>query len=326
MTDFRSLRHQSFRRDYLAWTTLHHFLPADLIRELSIATIAVIAPWSSLDELFDEALSNGNSAQAIWALAPRRQSDPELQFLQAHIRALAWANDVETAPSQPRGDVAVDSPARALSAATRLGRFDFGSRRKLISQLPLPDGSSGRKLADLIATAIKAHNGDDSDWAIVRIEAERLPSPLRTLSLKHVGDLCADADLWDEAARFYERANAGLTDFSPEWTDFGGPLADIIGQSVGSAVWVTDGAEIASSMLDRVSRPSSGEMPSLGALNGSHDALVARLARPGNKDWEDIRATVMLPPLLIQSFDVGQAVESWLKGGMIGRTEPSGAF
>jgi|GEM_PF-2807407 len=316
MTDLSVLRHQAFRQDYLAWTTLHHFLPADLVRELAIATISAVAPWSSLDDLFDEALSEGHSAQASWALAPRPLSDPDLQYLQSHIRALAWANDAETVPRSSASEEKSKGPAAAVSAAARLGHFDFGSRRRQIAQLPLPETSSGRRLADLIATAIGAYAAGDGDWSAVWRDADRLPFPLKALALKHVGDLCADADAWDQAACFYDGAMAGLEYSPPEWKALTDLLADVFRQSIGSAAWVIKGPEPASSMLDEVARPGGGgPMPRLGILNGSHDALVARLARPHNKNWEDIRATVMFPPLLIQSFDFGQAVEAWLKGG-----------
>lgn len=316
MTDFALLRHQAFRQDYLAWTTLHHFLPADLVRELAIATISAVAPWSSLEDLFEEALSEGNSAQASWALAPRPLSDPDLNYLQSHIRALAWANDAETAPRTSVSQEKSEGPAAAVSAATRLGHFDFGSRRRKVAQLPLPHASSGRRLADLIATAIGAYGAGDGDWSAVWREADRLPVPLKALALKHVGDLCADADVWDQAAHFYDGAMAALERSPPEWKALTNLLADVVRQSIGSATWVIKGPEHASTMLDEVARPGGGvPKPHLGILNGSHDALVARLAKPHNKNWEDIRATVMFPPLLIQSFDFGQAVEAWLKGG-----------
>lgn len=315
MSDHFEDRQIELVRDHLAWTTLHHFLPADIVRELAIATLEAIRPDLTLAALFEESLSQGASLQATWTLAPRSVGDADLSYFQDHIRALAWGNDSDIGP-RPSSSKSASRPAlEALAAARRLGQFDLGVKSAFIERLPLTEGSSGRVLAAAIAAAVDAYNaGDEAGWVAATDAAEALPLPLSALGLKHLGDLCADADLWARALSFYDRARERIDAFGPKWGNFGILFHDIVIQSRANALWSLEGAGAAIEDLNKLAGCSSNRSTRLGVLNASHDALVAQLAVRDYSGLTDLRPTVMAPPLLIQSWDIGNATQNWIRG------------
>lgn len=314
MADAVMDRKTGFARDHLAWTTLHHFLPAPLVRELVVATLSVVRSETTLDDLFDESLATGPSVQATWALAARPVDDPDLRFLQDHIRAIGWGNDAHI-PARKRGSDGSVTPFGALAAATRLGRFDLGAGVGVIEQLPLPGDSSGKVLASSIASAVRGYTDDSAEaWGAARAAIRTLPAPLDALGLKHLGDLCADADLWMMALDLYGQAAAATEHMDPCWAEFRDLFRDILGHSKAGALWSTKGALAALPELLNLAQVDESRATRLGVLNASHDALVAALAGPEFSGFEDRRPTVMSPPLLVQSWDVGHATQNWMKG------------
>ena len=60
MPELSALRKEHFKANCLAWAALNHFLPADLLRELSGALVDAVGPGQfRLDQLFDEKLLVG---------------------------------------------------------------------------------------------------------------------------------------------------------------------------------------------------------------------------------------------------------------------------
>lgn len=311
-----SPRQFAFRRDYLAWTALHHFLPAGLVRELAIATLDVAAPETSLDALFSETLSEGPAVLASWALAPRPVGDRKLTYYQQHFRALAWSNDADISFYAPSRDEGEPTCANYLSDALQLGRHDLGVRLFQLKRLRIPTDSS---LACLFV-ALSAAATETDLVSVVRRDTvmaalSGLPPELRAIAVKHFGDLFADADDWIAAAWFYACAQDLLGAAGEEWGPLVDPLRDIIAQSEAAAAWINEGPSAASTRLTRLAEARRDEPDSLGLLNGGHDTLMS-IIRSGEsgRDWSDLRAAVMPPPLLLGSFDVGRALQTSLNG------------
>ena len=304
-----------FASDLHAWTALHHFLPTALLRELAAATVSVLAPGGSLADLFDEHLS-GEGVTAVWSVVPKRVDGHMLRYLRDHIRSLVWANDGDTYPFSLEGQ-ALKTEAAQLSSAVRLGRFDFGAMPIALQRLDLPAQSSARVLAETLADVIASVETGASMLETVSGRLRQLAAPLHTLFFKHVGDLFADADAWEEARRFYNAAAAaaaaGDVD-SAVWEDLLQPFCDLVRQSQAVAAWMIEGPQAAIEPLRALADASDRSPRRLGVLNGSHDALVARLAAHQRDDVSDLRSAVLKPPLLTTSFDEGAAMHAWQHG------------
>lgn len=63
--------------------------------------------------------------------------------------------------------------------------------------------------------------GKEADEHEVHLAADAIiaaiESPLSTVLLKHLGDLCADADRWNASALLYARAEKLLAVIDPAW-------------------------------------------------------------------------------------------------------------
>ena len=92
--DSVTLRLRYFAKDWLAWAALRHFLPARLVRELAGVIVAHISNGTLvISDLFDETVTPGPEWNSSWLLQPRPVNTPLEQYLQYHVRAIAWQND-----------------------------------------------------------------------------------------------------------------------------------------------------------------------------------------------------------------------------------------
>ena len=191
-------RASAFRQDILAWTALHHFLTAGLLRELCSATVSTHADNIGLEDLFGQA-GGEHGVLSSWAVKPRKVQGEELRALQEHVRALVWANDPQVGPFAAR----TETPGwiRALADARRLGQIDFGFEQDRLKKFAFPEGSSVWRLCEAIELSI-ADSSSDGSGAVDSIHEtlSTLSAPLRVLGLKHMGDLFGDADAWPSAA------------------------------------------------------------------------------------------------------------------------------
>ena len=181
MTDSFSLeRAREFQADPWAWTALHHFLPAGLLRELAVATVTTFAPGYVFEDLFEDQLS-GDGILDSWAIVPKPVEAESLLFLQQHIRVLVWANDSEAYVSF-RKDESDGQFARGLSHALQLGRFDFGAERQTLERLQIPESSGARCLVEAMLAATR--NGWEEGIALSDVEAvlAGLQVPLQVLA------------------------------------------------------------------------------------------------------------------------------------------------
>ena len=118
----------SFRTDCLAWTALHHFLPAAHFRELMCAVVDVASEGKfSLGQLFEEQIVDLAHNLDLWIIRPLALIDPTAEYLQRRIRYLVWQRDDEVYTQlQTLGDVRGVN-AGSIENALRLGRADLAN-------------------------------------------------------------------------------------------------------------------------------------------------------------------------------------------------------
>ncbi|HEU6441585.1 MAG TPA: hypothetical protein VFF38_04440, partial [Microvirga sp.] len=202
------LRYTAFRRDYLAWTALHHFLPVGLLRELCIAIVDEISSEAvRLGDLFEEEMSDGPIHLQSWIIRPRAVSSPLEEYLQSRIRLLAWTSDTPVGSHTEINDLAGGRPAM-FDAAIQLGRIDTGTLPDL-HDANFPQSDSAWALVLAIRALETDTVGEGGTNGVIGRLAS-LDPPLNAVAVKHVGDLCADADRWQEALSLYRNCEGLL--------------------------------------------------------------------------------------------------------------------
>lgn len=293
-----------FRRHHLLWLALAHFLSADLLRELVMAvTEAVGRDAADFDRLFDEQIDDGPAHLATWIVKPRPCDDPVGVFLQDVARHLGWRNDVPPFRGGPDDEAA--SVKQPIDAALALGLHDLES---IITDAALPEPLSS------LATAMRslADAPDRASWEPPEwIKA--LEAPLPAVLLKHLGDLCIDADDWGAAGILYRMAGAAIPARRGPWKALVAALGDMLAQSQGAAAWGVSGPEAALAVYGAVEE-APVEHPLLSA-NGDHDRLVAHAAAgEGLRLIGDRRAVAAVAPQLVAAQDHGKAFVAWQAG------------
>ena len=95
-----------------------------------------------------------------------------------------------------------------MEDAIRLGQCDFGVLDQVVAQLkPLPQASIQTLVAAMQMTNALRNSQERAGLAAGIIEScDPIDMPLAAVVLKHLGDLCVDADECGMARRFYEAA------------------------------------------------------------------------------------------------------------------------
>src|SRR6185312_6233885 len=94
MPELALIRESHFKENCLAWAALHHFLPINLVHELSRAIVTVVSNEQiALEDLFDQTITSDDLSLGSWALKPLEANTPLDQYLQRRIRSFSWAND-----------------------------------------------------------------------------------------------------------------------------------------------------------------------------------------------------------------------------------------
>jgi hypothetical protein len=185
-------RRDHFRTNCLAWTALNHFLPADLLRELSCVLVEdASANRLSLESLFDESLSESQEALASWIVRPL-QVEPRLgQYLQNRIRCLVWANDGDVYFDPNDEAPSASITPKAIENALRLGRADLSFARHIFDPLTFPEQHSIRSLTVAIDTTRQLAGSKDRGDLLKTIldTCKSFDMPLAAVAMKHLGDL-----------------------------------------------------------------------------------------------------------------------------------------
>lgn len=311
-------RQRHFADNWLAWAALRHFLPASLVRELACVIVERMSGGDlNLKQLFDETITGGPGWIDSWLLKPRDEHTPLGKYLQRIIRAVAWQNDAE-----PRLFPEVSSPPgvikpSVLEKAIVLGRADLSWPEKVLKDLCVSDQYSISVLAQSILTARETFKTSSVEECLRAILPPLAPiqAPLAVIIVKHLGDLCADADAWDKALNLYEEAGSRMSsEVDSPWNDLTSCLRVVITQSQASAIRTLKGADAAAKVLcDALAGSSVIDNPLLLA-NASHDALVATYASVDKLATLDRRAALLSSPLLQATHSPSSALQAWIAG------------
>ncbi len=316
MLDHAAERAIHFRRDYLTWVAVRHFLSADLLQELGRALVDVVAGGqATLEDLFDTTLTSGPPTLVTWVAQPRPVAGLLARSLQSLIKSLVWTGD-EWVGSDVDG-LAQDEVAilKALEAAFVAARLDFGSLDALRARkgFPAPLGFLLELIA-LVARTTEDDPGAGVDEVCAALEG-RISTPLDAIVVKHLGDLCADADRWHLAGELYTRS-AGLlpTGSDGPWSLLADFIRDVSIQSEAAARWNLEGPDAAGQVYDALLAASDRGSHQPTYLNAAIDAMNARLRSKSEAPTSDIRPVVALAPQLLESHDLASALSSWKEG------------
>lgn len=311
-------RKQHFNENWLSWAALHHFLPTPLLRELSYVIVERISNGTlCFDQLFNEVISEGSPAFASWLIQPLQSSSRLAEYLQYRIRAFAWQSDEGGFLSLVDEDFPDARSPSLLERSIEFGAADFTSNNLSL----VPDEETGQPSMEqlirsfiLVRTCFK--NGRTEDF-MKELDASlsSVEMPLAAVMMKHLGDLCADVDDWDNARIIYEHVKCRLEAFdNPTWSDFVPLIQAINIQSLATAVQTLQGAKESANILNAALAQSTGEFRSILYGNATFDAFVVSRQADRESNLLDIRATVLLPPLLHKTHNTSAAIGNWLNG------------
>ncbi len=309
-----------FARDWMPWIVLRHFLPPRLLRELLDATARQLTDQrAGISKLFEEQFDGTTLWGESWLLRPRPTSDRVELHLQEVIRAVAWQNDESgtLSPGWKGGE-----PIRLLHAVSRLGAADFGWSEAAFDEvagLPASPQPSLISLLSAIKSARVAHRtaAVQDFWDPIIKILEDVPWALRAMAIKHIADLCADADVWDKALHGYRRTQDAVDRCSEEseWREVARAWQGIVMQSEAAAVAVLQGPNEATELLQQYMQAASLSNEPLLLANCSVDAST--VLQESSAEWwtfPDRRVALLKPTLLHASHETSIAVAYWLAG------------
>lgn len=316
-SDSKNLRERHFADNWLAWAALRHFLSARLVRELAYVIVDQMSNGTlSVDQLFDEAIA-GPEWFDSWLLQPLEVRTPLGEYLQHRIQSIAWPSDAEMGVSPEVSVLAGVIQPSALEKSIRLGAVDFDCPERLLNELRVTDQRSISVLSDAIATGRKIFRSSTCQEFLDTI-LHRLVSiegPLAVITVKHLGDLCADGDAWDMAFALYEEADSRISKgIDSVWDGLESSLRAIITQSRASAIRTLKGTDAAADLLSKALAATTISDAPLLLTNASHDALVARYASFDRRVRPERRAALLLPPLIWATHNPSSALQAWLEG------------
>ncbi len=316
--DSANPRERHFADNWLAWAALRHFLPANLVRELAYVIVGQMSGGTlSISQLFDETLTAGPGWVYSWLLQPRETHTPLGEYLQRTVRAIAWQNDVEVGVSSGISALPGVIKPSALEKAIRLGTADLSWPEQALKELHVTDQRSISVLSQAITTARGTFESSSPEaffHAIVPPLAS-IEDPLAVIIVKHLGDLCADADAWDKASGLYEEAASRLSkQIDSVWNELASSLRAIITQSRASAIRTLKSTDAAADFLSNELAAATIKDAPLLLANASYDALVASLASVDKRATPDRPAALLLPPLLQATHSPSSALQAWLEG------------
>jgi hypothetical protein len=253
---FAVLRQRYLSKHLLTWTALRHFLPVAILRELAVTLVKLISGSQlQIKSLVSDITNTGPGWLDSWCLHLLDVHTPLENYLQLHIRAIAWNNDTETYVPDDLANHADYLMVSAIENAARLGRVDLNCSEQQLSELKFPDEISYSLLIAAMSrarTLVGVSSTKDFVDAVI-VPLLEIEGPLAAISIKHLGDLCADADQWDKASQMYITAWSLLEKQSDEiWVDLTSSLKSIVLQSRASALRTLLGPGIAADFLSGI--------------------------------------------------------------------------
>lgn len=307
------VRQNHFKENCLAWAALHHFLPSELVHELSCAIIDVVSDNKlTIEKLFDQEFAGLGQGLGSWMLRPLEVQAPLDQYLQRRVRAFTWASDTDVGYDSKGIETAEISPS-SIEEAVRLGQADLGFPVEALDKMTFAQTSVSSFVAAFkVLKSFQARLKTESVAPALVGACANLSMPLFAVVVKHFGDLCADADEWENAHSLYQQAISALSKFNdPAWDEFTRLLKGIVLQSCAAALRTTKGAGASSEFLTGLLQKAPLAEQPLFQLNASHDALVVTsLASEKFAFSADRRASILLAPLLLKTHDLASAHEA----------------
>jgi hypothetical protein len=293
---------------WLAWAALNHFLPAPILRELFVVIVEQVSVQTiKLDDLFEERCIAGLPGLESWTLRARPVDGPLAIYLQHRLQHFLSRNDADAYPPEedPLPADRTGSP-RDLEDAVILGQAEFGTDPRELRTLRPQIEDSLIKLATLIdhgRERIGAGQFDGFAQDVRSQLADGDPSITSAIA-KHLGDLCADSDLWQEANSLYDLARERLERMDGAvWHPYVSGMKDILLQSTATATRVLAGPGRAFALLDDGLKHASLDTNPVLALNAPYDAITAQVAT-GTFHNYDQRGTLLEPAFYQGSYDL----------------------
>lgn len=311
MDNLASVRSDHFRQNCLAWATLVHFLPADLLREFCFVTTDLLSSGKfSLGDLFEERLLTSVNGLDCWEIRPRDLSEPLALYLQHRIRTFAWGSDSAVNFEEPPVADAAITPLQ-FENAVQLGIIGFYSQGRL-EQPSFPEHQPSIGMLRDSIFSLSNFLSSQEDAAFLKISdsiALAVEMPLAAVMIKHLGDLCVGSGEWDAARRFYEYAEKLLAnDGCATWRTFSDTLKTVTAQSIAATLCSIAGPKSAAEYLLPKVEAASIEAAALFVANSSFDAYVYSLQASESHFAPDHRTHLLLPPLLLSSHDLAPAL------------------
>ncbi|WP_158284402.1 hypothetical protein, partial [Bradyrhizobium sp. SUTN9-2] len=299
------------RANVFGWVSLRHFLPADNLRDLVRVLVHEVSEGQiSLDRLFEEREIPKGPGLDGWIVRPLKTEGKLAGYLQRAVQDIVWQADGDGFPPEDGAPPEQLLKARSLERALQLGTRDFGFDEREF-RVPFNDQAC-EALLDLLRTG-SACSAGRAEWselpptAVNRVS--NLYPPLAVLLLKHIGDLCADADAWRVAEDLYRKCRDRLGDANQGWHALSEQLVDVVDQSIAAAVRVNTGPEAAFELLRDSLESSSLEVRPLLKFNAPFDALCAALSVDSLAlKFTDSRTTLLKPPLSHESHQLNWSV------------------
>jgi hypothetical protein len=284
MSDVGSvLLRQHIEKHWLTWAAVNHFLPAPALRELFVIIVDQISAQAlTFDQLFEDGGVAGPIGLESWLIRARSVTNPLATYLQRRLQYLLWRNDADAYPpesGEPRIDQSY-SPTD-LENAVMIGCADFGANsRKLNISGPAIE-SSLTTLTLLIRNGSERFAMVETDGYAqeVRGHLADVDATIACAIAKHLGDLCADSDLWHEAKLLYDLAGERLSEATEVvWRPYESGMRDIIFQSIAAATRSLAGPKPALEQLHGALELASLSTNPVLVLNASYDAIAAQFA------------------------------------------------
>jgi len=300
----------------LAWIALHHFLPAHFLRTLSWLLVDIASQGQlQFPLLFEEDTVVGEGALSSWAVRPREVSGSLPQYLQHRIRYFIWSNDGEVFYDAEAPENSNHISPRRVENAVSLGRTDLDGLGHWENKFDFPPNDSVKKLVSALGVVhqVARTPGFSGGIGMVTELCGSVAMPLKAVMLKHIGDVLADDDHWEEALELYQQSQSCLEKEATEtWAEYLDELQGITRQSIAAALRTIRGAGQAAAYLVPKAADAGLAKSPLFLLNASHDTFMAQHFASGTFYFgPDRRAAILLEPLLLKSHDLASALKSW---------------
>lgn len=310
MSDPTAIRHRDFREHHLLWLVVRHYLPADLLRELCAATVDAVSDGSvALADLCEEQLSSDASPLANWAVRPKPVRGGVHAYLQRFLQIVVWQGDQE--PGIYEKDVTPGelTAMKAVEAALMVAHADLSSIRHFAKRM-----EASPSIERLIQSVARLKDSLDAGDAVETDVASMVvsDSPLAAILVKHLGDLCGDADRWDGALRLYADADGLLAGSTPPpWRDLRRALVSMVTQSRATALRFTRGPAAAKLALESLLDDATINQDPVAVVNATLDQMAVRYAVEPLDSSPDRRSAIVFAPQLLNAHPLSNAFSLW---------------